>query len=82
MIPFPVPPGLLLESLLAVRDEYGGRLGHGRLGPWPTPGTYLTAVRRRGGRPAAEVLTSAPRPGGRPVTTKSAYNRLAYTRPD
>jgi hypothetical protein len=41
MILSPVPPGLILESLLAVRDEYGGRLGHGRLGPWPTPGELL-----------------------------------------
>jgi hypothetical protein len=36
----------------------------------------------RGGRPAAGVLTSAPRAAGRPVTNKSAYNRLACTRPD
>ena len=34
-----------------------------------------------GGWAPAGALTSAPRPGGRPVTTKSAYNRLADTRP-
>jgi phospholipase C len=38
--------------------------------------------RRPGPGAAPEVLTDAARPGGRPVTTKSAYNRLAYTRPE
>jgi hypothetical protein len=31
---------------------------------------------------APDVLTGAARAGGRPVTTKSACNRLAYTQPE
>ena len=47
----------------------------------PASRYHLTAARQAGG-PAGGVLTSAARPGGRPVTTKSAYNRLPYTRPE
>ena len=38
---------------------------------------HLAGARRAVREPAAGVLTPAARPGGRPVTTKSAYNRLA-----
>jgi phospholipase C len=48
----------------------------------PASSYHLTAARRAAPEPEAGVLASAGRPGGRPVTTKSAYNRLAYTRPE
>jgi hypothetical protein len=92
-LPTPPSPEFALSgscSTLSQDDEQGGAAPDvptnqampTQQGTTVPASTYLTAVRRRGGRPAAEVLTSAPRPDGRPVTTKSAYNRLAYTRPD
>lgn len=74
MIPFPVSP---MPDIGKVCWQYGKSMADGSgTGDW-APGqrrVNLSSTRGAGGgRPAAEVLTPAPRPGGRPPPVGTSF---------